>query len=121
VWQLLDEYVELSPPELKEVRRLHGQMLVAIALVRANLRDSALSVIERSQPTDPNLDPTRDLAYLEAIAHTLLGNRDKAFELLAQVVAVSPAQRRGFAVDQTWWFRDLRRDPRYRELMGAPS
>ena len=120
VWGLLEEYVELSPPEIRSFRRLRGQMLVAIALARAGLNDSARSVIARSQ-ADGQQDPTRELAYFEAVAQTLLGDQDRAFQLLALIVATNPSQRQSFAADQTWWFRELRRDPRYKTLTGSSS
>ena len=119
-WQLLDAYVELSPPEIRDFRRMRGQMLVAIALVRAGLQDSARAVIARSQ-VDARMDPTRELAYFEAVAQTLMGDQDRAFELLALIVATNPSQRQSFAADQTWWFRELRRDPRYKTLTGSAS
>ena len=46
---------------------------------------------------------------------------DRAFELLALIVATNPSQRQSFATDQTWWFRELRRDPRYKTLTGSAS
>ena len=118
-WQLLDQYVELSPPETREVRRLRGEMFAAMALVRAGLEDSARSVVERVNAETKNLDPTRELAYFEAIVQTMMGDKDRAFELLTMFVAVNPSQRRSFALDKTWWFRDLRTDPRYRQLAGS--
>jgi tetratricopeptide (TPR) repeat protein len=120
VWQLLEAYVELSPPEIRDFRRMRGQMLVAVALARAGLADSARAVIARSQ-VDARMDPTRELAYFEAVAHTLMGDQDRAFELLALIVATNPSQRQSFATDQTWWFRELRRDPRYKTLTGSAS
>ncbi len=118
-WQLLDRYVELSPPETRDVRRLRGEMFAAMALVRAGLEDSARAVVERVNAETKNLDPTRELAYFEAIVQTMMGDKDRAFELLTMFVAVNPSQRRSFALDKTWWFRDLRTDPRYRQLAGA--
>jgi TolB-like protein len=118
-WQLLERYVELSPPEVREVRRLRGEMFAAMALVRAGLEDSARAVVERVNAETGDLDPTRELSYFEAIVQTMLGDKDRAFELLTMFVAVNPSQRRSFALDKTWWFRDLRTDPRYRQLTGA--
>lgn len=119
VWALLDEYVQLTPPETREFFARRGQIQVAMALARAGLADSARAVVSRARPADPRIDPTRELAYMEALVHTMLGDHDRAFELLSLFVAVNPAQRRSFAQDQTWWLRDLRDDPRYRTLTGA--
>ena len=118
-WQLLNRYIEQSPPEVRDFRRLRGEMFVAMALVRAGRRDSALSVMERVRDNTGDLDPTHELEYFEAIAQTMLGDKDRAFELLTTVVATNPSQRRSFALDKTWWFKELRDDPRYRSLSGT--
>ncbi|HEU4830156.1 MAG TPA: serine/threonine-protein kinase [Gemmatimonadales bacterium] len=120
-WQLLDRYVELSAPEVRDFRRLRGEMLVAIALVRAGREDSARSVMERVRSGTGDLDPTRELQYFEAIANTMLGDQDRAFELLATYIAVNPSQRRSFRLDKTWWLEPLRDDPRYARLSGPAS
>ncbi|HEX3233476.1 MAG TPA: serine/threonine-protein kinase, partial [Gemmatimonadales bacterium] len=43
-WKLYDEFMKVSPPSLKEFNQLYGQMLVAMALARAGLADSARAV-----------------------------------------------------------------------------
>ncbi len=48
-WRLLEQYVQLYPPHQREFRRLYGQMLVAMALARAGLPDSARALAERSR------------------------------------------------------------------------
>ncbi len=120
-WRLLERYVELSPPAGREYGRLRGEMFVAMALIRAGQADSALSVMERVRARTGNLDPTRELQYLEALANTMLGNQDRAFELLAVYIAVNPSQRRSFRLDKTWWLEPLRSDPRYAQLAGPAS
>jgi len=119
-WRLLDEYVKLAPPSAKEWRHLYGQMLVAIALARAGLADSAKAVATRSEG-DAQVDPTRDLTQLEAVVYVLLGDRDRALQLLSTYVAANPQLRAGMAKDQTWWFKELRADPRYQALIGTPT
>jgi hypothetical protein len=119
-WQLLKRYIDLSPPTLKEFRRLRGELLVAMALVRAGLPDSARGVARRvrSQVT-VEADPTRETAYLEAIVRTMLGESDEAVRLLSTFLAVNPQQRRSLAQDDTWWFAPLRDQPAFRRLVGA--
>ncbi|HET7599688.1 MAG TPA: serine/threonine-protein kinase [Gemmatimonadales bacterium] len=119
-WRLLDEYVKLAPPSAKEWRHLYGQMLVAIALARAGLADSAKAVATRSEG-DAQVDPTRDLTQLEAVVYVLLGDRDRALQLLSTYVAANPQLRAGMAKDQTWWFKELRADSRYQALIGTPT
>jgi hypothetical protein len=72
-WKALDQYVALSPPPLRELNRLKGQMRMAVALARAGLADSARSVAERSRG-DATVDSGRELAELEALARSVLGD-----------------------------------------------
>lgn len=118
-WRLADRYVELSPPNLYEFRRREADLLVSYALVRAGMPDSARSVAKRSR-LGPEGDPTRELLYLEAITHTLLGDEDEALSLLSQFLATNPGQRESIARDRTWWFEPLRDHPRYQVMVGHP-
>jgi len=117
-WQLLEEYVRLSPPQQRDFLRLRGQMLVTFALTRAGLADSARAVAVRSR-AGADQDPDRELTYFEAHVRAMLGDHDEAFRLLGTYMAINPQVRSGMAQDQTWWFRELRKDPRYRELVGS--
>jgi eukaryotic-like serine/threonine-protein kinase len=119
-WSLLDEYLRLSPPNTRDFLRLRGQMLVAMALARAGLADSARAVAERSR-ADAEMDPPRELVSFEAIVHTILGDKDEAIRLLGRYFATNPQQRSSNDRDETWWFQSLRGDPRYEALVGAPS
>jgi hypothetical protein len=120
LYELLDEYVRLSPGGSREFNSHSGMMLVAIALARAGLADSARSVARRAR-ADATLDPTKELDILEAQVHLLLGDRDEALRFLSTYVAANPQVRATMAKDQTWYFRDLRSDPRFRTLMGLGS
>lgn len=116
-WRLAAEYEQAWSPAEREWRRRYGQMFVAMALVRAGLTDSARAVAARAR-AGADLDPTRDLEYLEAIVHNLLGDRDAALRHLSVYYATNPQLRAQLARDETWWFRNLRDDPRYRALGG---
>ncbi len=117
-WSLLDDYVRLSPPNLRDYRRLRGQMLVAMALARAGLADSARSVAARSR-ADATVDPPRELVSFEAIVRTILGDKDEAIRLLGFYFASNPQQRSSVDRDESWWYQDLRGDPRYQALVGG--
>jgi serine/threonine-protein kinase len=119
-WSLLGEYLSLSPPNLRDYRRLRGQMLVAMALARAGLPDSARAVAVRSR-ADATMDPPRELVSFEAIVRTMLGEKDEAIRLLGVYFATNPQQRSSVDRDESWWYRDLRGDPRYQALVGTPS
>jgi hypothetical protein len=119
-WHLLEEYVRLSPPNQRDFIRLRGQMLVAMALARAGLADSAKAVAVRSR-ADANLDPPRELVSFEAIVRTLLGEKEEAIRLLGLYYASNPQQRSSAGKDESWWYRDLQGDPRYQAMVGAPA
>ena len=117
-WTLLGEFVRTTPPNLRAYHTLYGQMLVAMALVRAGLPDSARSVALRSRG-DPGVDPTHDLAYYEALVRAQLGDKDEAFKLLGTYLAANPQMRQGMVRDETWLLRDLRSDPRFATVVGT--
>jgi serine/threonine-protein kinase len=118
-WQLQQEFVKLTPPNLRAYHALYGNMLVALALVRAGLPDSARALAARSRG-DGTIDPTQDLAYYQAIVRAQLGEKDEAFRLLSTYVAANPQMRAGMSKDQTWYFSDLRSDPRFATMFGTP-
>jgi eukaryotic-like serine/threonine-protein kinase len=120
VWRHYQQYLTLTPPNARTFSEHYGQMIVAIALARAGLRDSADAVARRAR-ADTTIDATRDLANLEAIVRTLLGERDEAFRQLSLFLDANPQFRDGMARDQTWWFQDLRKDPRYQSLLQTPT
>jgi hypothetical protein len=49
----------------------------------------------------------------------LLGDNDEAIKLLSTYVAANPQRRSSIGADDTWWFRDLHKDPRFRTLFGV--
>lgn len=113
-WELVDDYVRLSPPQIAEFRRRWAGMAVAAALGRVGMADSARAVAERSRG-NASLDPARDLVYLEAFVRTVLGDNQEALDLLAEYMAV--AGQEATEIDH-WWFDGLRDEPRYRAMRG---
>ena len=93
-------------------------MLVAGALARAGLADSARHVLERSRG-NPEIDPSRDLIIDEAVVRTILGDKAEAIRLLKDYLVANPDHRAGMATTQSWWWRDLKSDPRYQELVKS--
>ncbi|HET7239706.1 MAG TPA: hypothetical protein VFI77_01030, partial [Gemmatimonadales bacterium] len=114
-WRLYRQYLELTPPNLRVLNQYYGRMLVAIALARAGLRDSALATA-RSARADSTVDVTRDLTMLEAIVHNLLGQRSDALDDLEVYYRANPQLRAGMSRDETWWWTELRRDPRWQAI-----
>ena len=116
-WATLRKNVALYPPTEREFRRRRGEMLVAMALTRAGLTDSARAVALRARTDDPSIDPTREIAYFEVMLRNMLGDRGEALKRLALYLATNPADRANVAKDQTWWFNGLRDDARFKELV----
>jgi len=114
-WRMLDRYVALSPVPLREARQKRGQMILAMVLARAGLRDSARNVAERARaPLD--LDPSRELVYLEALVLGINGDLDAAFDQLKEYVAAFPQQASNFDREVSWMTRELRSDPRWKQV-----
>ena len=110
-WRLLDQLETLTSDTLQQHR---AQMLVGGVIARAGLADSARSVL-LSARAGPSVDPDGELLTFEARMRSLLGDNDEAIELLKRYVAGQPGHfARGRNL--SWWWRDLRNDPRFQEL-----
>jgi serine/threonine-protein kinase len=116
-WRLSNEIARLTPPQDSALARRMAQMYVASVIARAGLRDSSHHVIERSR-AGPDMDPRGELMALEALAHTFLGERNEAISSLERYLTTHPEHRAGFAKANSWWWRDLQKEPRIRELVG---
>ena len=115
IWSAYDAFIEASPPALQEFHKLKGGMVAGIALIRAGLPDSARAVAVRSRGR-PDVDPGRELAFFESILRAQVGDKDDAFRLLNQFLAVNPQLRDTAGEDESWWFQDLYGDPRWEQL-----
>jgi len=125
-WRLADSLTALSPEPTRPFDRLYNDLLVAAVLGRAAtgaggqpaLADSGRRVIERSRG-DLQVDPQGDLSLVAAFAFMQLGDRAAALDRLKAYLAASPGRREAFRGDEGWWFRDLRGDPAYQQLVGS--
>ncbi|HEY3258256.1 MAG TPA: protein kinase, partial [Gemmatimonadaceae bacterium] len=117
-WALVGALRKLTPENEWPFAGREAQMLVAAALGRAGLADSARRVLERSRG-DATIDPSRDLLIDEAVVRTILGDKTEALRLLKTYLVANPDHRKGMAETQSWWWRDLKNDPRYREMVGT--
>ena len=117
-WRLFGQLEGVTPKDQWDFVKLDAQIAVAAVLARAKFVDSARQVLERSKG-NMDVDPAQDLLYGEAFVFTLLGDKDRAFELLKRYVAGHEERRADLAKDYQWWFRDLRSDPRYQQLAGS--
>ncbi len=118
LWTLVGQYARMYPANQQEYRRKRAQLLLAMALANAGLRDSGRAVALRSR-ADPTVDPTNDLVYLEVAVRNVIGDRDEALRLLGRYLATNPQDRVSIARDETWFFAGLRDDPRFKTLVGT--
>jgi hypothetical protein len=115
-WRLADSVGKIAPAPRRSFESLEGQMLVAIVLARAGLRDSAREVARRARD-NPDIDPSRELMLDQAYLHLLLAERDEALKALMAYLSANPDRRAGMADDPGWWFRELQDDPRFQQLV----
>ncbi len=117
-WAIVEEDVSLWPPNAREFWRRRDQMMMALVLANAGLKDSADHVAIRAR-ADASIDPNRDVLYFEAALRNRLGQRDESLRLLEQYLATNPQDRATLANDQSWWWRGVHDDPRFKQLVGA--
>lgn len=115
-WELLDEMDPLIPEPLHEFYYAGARMIVGGVLARAGMPDSARSVLAEAR-VGPGVDPTLELASVEAIMRILLGDEDEAVSLLQRYVSANPGH---FGADAGlhWWWRPLAGNPEFRRLRG---
>jgi hypothetical protein len=118
-WRLVGEVTRLTPKQDAEYARREGEILAAVAIGRAGLRDSADRVLARARP-NAKIDPEGELTGLEAMARAKLGENDEAFTLLERFLVNHP-DHRDFTKANPWWWEELRKDPRFSKLLGAGS
>ena len=116
-WKLVGTLHTVTPDSDWPFAQREGAMLVAGALARAGMGDSARSVLVRSRG-NPQIDPSRDLIIDEAVVRVILGDKKEAIDLLKQYLVANPDHRAGMATTQSWWWRDIKDDPRYRQMVG---
>ena len=121
-WKLVDEFAEQSPPQMRELNRQRGLVMVAMGLARAKQADSARAVLQRVQ-VDPTLDPLRDVALFESIARTLLGDKEEAVSKLSLYFSANPGELEAYRNEAqngalSWYHQPLLNEPRFRSLVG---
>jgi hypothetical protein len=123
-WAIAARAQALAPNARAE--HVKNEILVAAGIARAAQReksaalaDSARAVLQRaSGAATAELDPTRSLLLIEAYVWVLLGEKDRAVNVLYQHAAADPHAYGRTRGETSWFFRDLEDHPRYRELIG---
>jgi len=118
IWKAYDAFIDADKVDKPEFAKRKGMMLAAMGLNRAGLADSAKSVVGRAQG-DESIDPTGDLAYLEAMARAQFDEKDKAIGLLSRYYAKNPQRKAFISRDEAWYFKSLENEPRYKSLVGT--
>jgi eukaryotic-like serine/threonine-protein kinase len=114
-WALLARLDSLAPANQATFERLRGELAIGGALARALSGRPARAVIGRvHNALTPDTDPDRELIAAEAYTLTLLGDFERAMDLLKLHAAV----HRDATWDH-WWWRELRSHPRWREQIGG--
>ncbi|MHB1170700.1 MAG: hypothetical protein ACYC28_15600, partial [Longimicrobiales bacterium] len=121
-WRVLDEFTELSPPQVREVNRRRGMMYISIALAHSGLADSARSVVYAAR-AGADIDPLRDLAQLESITWSALGDTKEAVHQLELYLSANPQALHGLRTDAErrdlpWYHQALLDQPEFRALVG---
>ena len=117
-WRLLARIDSTIPGPHRVAEHHRAQMLVGAVLARAGLKDSARHVLIAARAGRED-DPQQELPLLEAFGRTLLDEPGEAIELLKRYVAANPAHSFQRGGDVSWWWRDLRKDPRFTQLERA--
>lgn len=118
-WSAFARVDSLLPAEQPSPFRHLAQLLVGAVLGRAELEDSARSVlVDARLPSElRDLDPNLELTAFEAFARTRFGDFDTAIDLMKRYVAANHGFERGGV--QHWWWDELREHPRFPELETA--
>lgn len=117
-WALAAQADSLTRPALRPLNGRVGRIIVAGALARANLADSARSVLVAARG-DADVDPRQELPGYEAIVRTILGDHDEAVRQLRRYVAANPDhQFLEVDGDLHWWWRPLRDVPGFSAVVA---
>jgi serine/threonine-protein kinase len=117
-WALADSLIALVPPSDSAFYRRSSRLMVAAVLARGGLADSALRVAASVQ-RNSDVDPSADLANIQAFVYTLLDRKGQAVEQLRTYLTVNPQRRNSLATDPGWWYRPLQGDRGYELLVAA--
>jgi eukaryotic-like serine/threonine-protein kinase len=115
-WKLADSVPKLVAASDRPFETLKAKMAVAAVLARMGLSDSAAHVADRARGNS-DVDPTRDLAYIEAFVRTLLDDKPGAIKALKVYLAANPDRRANLSDDPGWWFRPLQDDSAFQDLV----
>jgi serine/threonine-protein kinase len=121
-WADYAKLQSLSTPKSWENLQHEAKMLIAAGLARTpGLQDSARHLLVAAR-ADRSADPGGELLSVEAFIRTLFNNpadTDEAFKLLQRYLSEHPAHLAGLKQSQSWWWKQLKLDARFVELVGG--
>lgn len=116
-WQIARAVDSLAPPAERRFQGILARMYVSGVLARAGMADSARSVLSRARGrVTPEVDPQEFLLGVEAYVRTLLGEEDRAIDLLSRYVAAHPGHEFGVAGEISWRWRPLQDRPGFQKI-----
>lgn len=117
-WRLAARIDSIAGDNDRPYARIMSELSVGGVLARAEMVDSARSVLLRARAyVTPEVDPNQEMYAYEAFMRTLTGDDEEARNLLLRYAAANPghlAASRGS--DTAWWWRTLRDRSWFREL-----
>jgi serine/threonine-protein kinase len=121
-WRLYAALQQVTPERAWPFESRNGQILVAGALARAGLSDSARHVLLRARVGgDATIDPRKELVGNEAVVRAIIGDYDETVRLIEQYLVANPEHWRGFAKYTGPWWRDpkLQTHPKFKALIAG--
>ena len=117
-WRLVDSVQAITPAQEWPLQSRYARTLVAGALWRAGLRDSAERVLVAARG-NPEIDPDGELMTYEAAMRAIFKDNDGALDVMQRFLGAHPEHREGLARSDSWWWREIRTDPRFQRMVGA--
>jgi serine/threonine-protein kinase len=120
-WRDYAKLQGLSTPKEWVYQQHEAKMLIGAGLAKAGLQDSARKLLVSAR-ADKTADPTGELLSIEAFIRTLFNDpkdTDESFRLLQSYLSANPAHQAGLAESQSWWWKRLKQDPRFAELVAG--
>ena len=115
-WAVRDSLLKHSAAGDTAYASINSLALVAGAIGRAGLKDSAAHVLARVDDR-PDIDPTLDATQAKAIVFAQIGDKDNAIKALARYLSANPARAIGFDDEHSWLWRSIHDDPRFQALV----
>jgi tetratricopeptide (TPR) repeat protein len=121
-WKSYQSFIEVCPANDSSYYSKYCLQLVAMALAKANLHDSA-RVVSLKGKASIEEDPSRDVTFLESIVHLWIDDIDEAIRLIGLFFSANPGLAEGYQdpyrnKDLFWYQSGFYENPRFEALIG---